>query len=60
MSSPSLEKDQAPKAVREPVLQAKGVVKRYGPVTAIANSDLSSTPARSSPSSATTARARPA
>ena len=40
MSSPSLEKDPAPKATREPVLQAKNLIKRYGPVTAIANSDL--------------------
>ena len=44
MSSPSLEKDKAPKGTREPVLQAKGIVKRYGPVTAIANSDLDEAP----------------
>ena len=40
MSSAALEKDPQPAAVREPVLQAKGLVKRYGKVTAIANSDL--------------------
>ncbi|MBV9922510.1 MAG: sugar ABC transporter ATP-binding protein, partial [Pseudonocardia sp.] len=39
-SSPSLDKDPAPQATRDPVLQAKNLVKRYGPVTAIANSDL--------------------
>jgi fructose transport system ATP-binding protein len=39
-TQPSLEKDQQPTAVREPVLQAKGLVKRYGPVTAIASGDL--------------------
>jgi fructose transport system ATP-binding protein len=36
----SLEKGSQPTAVREPVLQAKGLVKRYGPVTAIASGDL--------------------
>ena len=40
MTSASLDKDQAPEATREPVLQAKGLVKRYGKVTAIASSDL--------------------
>jgi fructose transport system ATP-binding protein len=40
MTSASLDKDPAPQATREPVLQAKNLVKRYGPVTAIANSDL--------------------
>ena len=40
MSSAALEKDPQPAAVREPVLQAKGLVKRYGPVTAIVDSDL--------------------
>jgi fructose transport system ATP-binding protein len=40
MTSASLDKDPAPNATREPVLQAKGLVKRYGKVTAIANSDL--------------------
>jgi fructose transport system ATP-binding protein len=40
MTSPSLDKDPAPQATREPVLQAKNLIKRYGPVTAIANSDL--------------------
>ena len=39
-TSASLDKDPAPKATRQPVLQAKGLIKRYGPVTAIANSDL--------------------
>ncbi len=34
----SLEKDS--RSTRVPVLQAKNLVKRYGPVTAIANSDL--------------------
>jgi len=40
MSSPSLDKEQTPEATREPVLQAKGLVKRYGKVTAIASGDL--------------------
>ena len=40
MSSAALEKDPQPAAVREPVLQAKGLVKRYGQVTAIASGDL--------------------
>ena len=39
-TSASLDKDPAPEATRQPVLQAKGLIKRYGPVTAIANSDL--------------------
>jgi fructose transport system ATP-binding protein len=38
--STSLEKEEQPTAVREPVLQARGLVKRYGPVTAIASGDL--------------------
>ena len=41
MSSAALEKEEPqPAAVREPVLQAKGLVKRYGKVTAIAQGDL--------------------
>ena len=40
MSSAALEKDPQPAAAREPVLQAKGLVKRYGKVTAIASGDL--------------------
>ena len=40
MTSASLDKDPAPNATREPVLQAKGLVKRYGKVTAIASGDL--------------------
>ena len=40
MTSASLDKEQTPEATREPVLQAKGLVKRYGKVTAIASGDL--------------------
>jgi fructose transport system ATP-binding protein len=36
----SLDKDPKATAVREPVLQARGIIKRYGPVTAIASGDL--------------------
>jgi fructose transport system ATP-binding protein len=39
-SAPSVESESTPTTVREPVLQAKGLVKRYGPVTAIASGDL--------------------
>ena len=39
-SAASLDKEHSTTAVREPVLQAKGLVKRYGPVTAIASGDL--------------------
>ncbi|MGI5130919.1 ATP-binding cassette domain-containing protein [Pseudonocardia sp. CA-107938] len=39
-SGPSLTKDAEEVGVRRPVLQARGLVKRYGPVTAIASGDL--------------------
>ena len=45
----SLDKAPGRPSAREPVLQAKGLVKRYGPVTAIASGDLELYPGRSSP-----------
>jgi fructose transport system ATP-binding protein len=40
MTTPTMETDGTAAAVRQPVLQARGLVKRYGPVTAIAQGDL--------------------
>jgi len=37
---PSLTEDTEKPGVRQPVLEARGLVKRYGPVTAIASGDL--------------------
>ena len=40
MTGPSMTKDTEKPDVRQPVLEARGLVKRYGPVTAIASGDL--------------------
>ncbi len=40
MTGPSMTKDTEKPNVRQPVLEARGLVKRYGPVTAIASGDL--------------------